>query len=185
MALTAKQERFCREYLVDLNATQAAIRAGYSEKTAREQAHALLTKLHIQERVQSLQNEVAKKIDVTVERVLAEYAKIAFFDPSKVFKTTKAGDPMIDTSQMEGDDWAGISSVQCEDYLDGRGEDAREVRKVKVTLADKKGALDSLAKHLGMFKDKENSPATINVSIEAAGVLDKVYGDEETPETVN
>lgn len=181
MALTPKQDRFCREYLIDLNATQAAIRSGYSARTAESQGSTLLRNPKVSQRVQELQNKKAEKLDVTVDRVLAEYAKIAFFDPSKIFKSDKHGDPYIDVADMKGDDWSGVSSIQSEDYLDGRGEDAREVKKVKVTLADKKGALDSLAKHLGMFKDKESSPANINVSIEASGVLDKVYGNDEEP----
>lgn len=177
--LTDKQEKFCREYIVDLNATQAAIRAGYSEKTADQQGSRLLTNVKVAERIQELQNEAAERNDITVDRVLAEYAKIGFADPSKFFKATVGGDPYIDASEATEDDWAAVTSIQCEDFLDGRGEDVREVRKVKITLADKKGALDSIARHLGMFKDKDGSPAQVNINVAAQDTLDKVYSDEE------
>jgi len=70
--LTAKQQMFCREYLIDLNGTQAAIRAGYSEKTANEQAAALLAKPSIKEYVQSLMDARAAKIEITAEDVLGD-----------------------------------------------------------------------------------------------------------------
>lgn len=68
--LTAKQAMFCKEYLIDLNATQAAIRAGYSEKTANRIGHENLTKLDIQERIDKLMKERANKVDISSESVL-------------------------------------------------------------------------------------------------------------------
>ena len=68
--LTAKQEMFCREYLVDLNATQAAIRAGYSEKTAKEIGCENLTKPNIQEYIQAQMNKRAERVEITADYVL-------------------------------------------------------------------------------------------------------------------
>ncbi len=68
--LTPKQERFCHEYMVDLNATQAAIRAGYSEKTAQEQGSRLLSKVIVKTRISELQAEVAARTDVTIDDVI-------------------------------------------------------------------------------------------------------------------
>jgi phage terminase small subunit len=96
--------------------------------------------------------------------VLAEYAKIAFFDPSRIFRVGADGDPFIDFSDATKDDWAAVTSVQSEDYLDGRGDDARQVRKVKVTLSDKKSALDSVAKHLGMFTEKVEHSGEVGIA---------------------
>ena len=76
--LTPKQERFCEEYLIDLNATQAAIRAGYSEKTAREQAAQNLSKLNIQEKIAELKAERSKRTEITQDRVIKELAAMAF-----------------------------------------------------------------------------------------------------------
>lgn len=72
MALNAKQERFCQEYLVDLNATQAAIRAGYSSKTARSVGNENLTKPDISSRIAELQAEVQKRCGITREAILRE-----------------------------------------------------------------------------------------------------------------
>ena len=70
--LTAKQERFCQEYVVDCNGTQAAIRAGYSEPTAQEQSSRLLSNVMVQQRVAELQKRVANKLEITAEKVLQE-----------------------------------------------------------------------------------------------------------------
>lgn len=75
--LTDKQARFCEEYLIDLNATQAAIRAGYSEKTAREQAAQNLSKLNIQEKIAELKAERAKRTEMTQDSVIQELAAVA------------------------------------------------------------------------------------------------------------
>lgn len=68
--LPPKQKTFCEEYVVDLNATQAAIRAGYSEKTAQEQSSRLLSNVIIQEYVQSLMDKRSEKTEITAEYVL-------------------------------------------------------------------------------------------------------------------
>ncbi len=70
--LTPKQDRFAEEYLVDLNATQAAIRAGYSENTAAEQGYQLLHKTLVQKRISDLQTEVRERTEVTVDSVIAK-----------------------------------------------------------------------------------------------------------------
>ena len=75
--LTDRQARFCEEYLIDLNATQAAIRAGYSEKTAREQAAQNLSKLNIQEKIVELKAERSKRTEITQDSVIQELAAVA------------------------------------------------------------------------------------------------------------
>jgi phage terminase small subunit len=68
--LTDKQEMFCKEYLVDLNATQAAIRAGYSETSATEQGYENMIKPHIVERIQELMNKRSEKVGINAEDIL-------------------------------------------------------------------------------------------------------------------
>src|SRR5436190_3999556 len=77
MALTAKQQRFCEEYLIDLNATQAAIRAGYSEKTAMEQGYQLLQKTSVQGSIQECQKKLSEKTELTTEWVLNRFRDIS------------------------------------------------------------------------------------------------------------
>ena len=76
--MTDKQARFCEEYMIDLNATQAAIRAGYSPKTANEQAARLLANVSIQNRIAQLQAEQSRRTGVSADRVVRELAKVAF-----------------------------------------------------------------------------------------------------------
>jgi phage terminase small subunit len=83
--LTPKQERFVEEYLVDLNATQAAIRAGYSEKTARFIGAENLTKPNVQRAIQKASSELTKKVGIDQERVLTEEKRIAFSDIRAIF----------------------------------------------------------------------------------------------------
>ena len=78
MALTPKQQRFCDEYLIDLNATQAAIRAGYSEKTAYRTGADNLRKPQIEEYIAKRQKELSRSTEITQERVIKELALIAF-----------------------------------------------------------------------------------------------------------
>jgi phage terminase small subunit len=75
--LTNKQEAFCQEYIIDLNATQAAIRAGYSEKTAKEQGCQNLTKLNVQERVQELLDQRTERTQIDADYVLSSLKQIA------------------------------------------------------------------------------------------------------------
>ena len=92
--LTPKQARFVEEYLVDLNATQAAIRAGYSEQTARSIGYENLTKPDIQQAIDEARGKQQQRTEITADRVLEEYAKIAFFDPRKLFTADGAIKPV-------------------------------------------------------------------------------------------
>ena len=78
MSLTNKQIRFCQEYIIDLNATQAAIRAGYSKSTARTIACENLTKPNIQQKLAELQAKVAKRNEVTVDMIINELKELGF-----------------------------------------------------------------------------------------------------------
>lgn len=76
--LTEKQKRFCEEYLIDLNATQSAIRSGYSVKTARQIAQRLLTNVDIQSYIQELREQQSKRTEITADKVLEELGSVAF-----------------------------------------------------------------------------------------------------------
>ena len=80
MRMTPKQTRFCEEYLVDLNATQAAVRAGYSPRTANQIASQNLAKLKIQHTIMELRQQITERTQVTIDRVLKRLAEIAFND---------------------------------------------------------------------------------------------------------
>lgn len=141
--MTQKQKRFIEEYLIDLNATQAAIRAGYSLDTAKSIGSENLTKPDIQARIAKAMAERSRRTGVNADRVVMELAKIAFVNAKDVI------DP--DTATVKPDalpeDTAAIQSVKVKTF----GEDGLE-REVK--MADKLRALELLGRHLGMFKDK-------------------------------
>jgi len=92
LKLTAKQQRFCENYLIDLNATQAAIRAGYSKKTARSQGQRLLTNVDIQDQISNLQKEARKTTEITREEVLSTLAAIMRAKLPDYFKDGKKMD---------------------------------------------------------------------------------------------
>ena len=111
-ALSPKQERFVAEYLVDLNAAQAAIRAGYSPKTAKEQGARLLTNVHIQKAVQERRQQHQANTGLTAERVLLEAMRLAFFDIRKL--TDAEGNP-IPINQLDDDTAAAVAGLDIED----------------------------------------------------------------------
>lgn len=150
MSLTPKQQRFVDEYLVDLNATQAAIRAGYSEKGAEVRGSELLRVRKVAEAIAEGKQKRADRLEITQDRVLQELARIAFFDPRKLF--TAAGNP-IDIADLDDETAAVIAGLDIVVERTDEGRDGfSSVRKYKI--ADKLGALQAAMRHLGMFKDK-------------------------------
>ncbi|WP_259666678.1 terminase small subunit [Rhizobium bangladeshense] len=164
-ALTDKQARFVAEYLVDLNATQAAIRAGYSRTTAQQQGSRLLLNVVVKAAIAERQEKVAAKLEITQEMIVAELAKIGFANMLDYVSIGADGDPFVSLGGMTRDQAAAVAEVTVEDFKDGRGEDARDVRKIKFKLHDKKAALVDLGKHLGMFKDQVEHTGNITVEV--------------------
>lgn len=156
--LSDKQRRFCEEYLVDHNATQAAIRAGYSQKTARIQASKLLTKANIQDYLQSKVKVLMNSLEITQERILQEYARIAFFDPRRLRGTDGRA---FELHQLDDDTAAAIAGVEEFAEFDEDGQQTGITKKIKI--ASKISALDALARIEGMFKDNLdiNLPVTV------------------------
>lgn len=159
MALNDKQRRFVEEYLIDLNATQAAIRAGYSEKTGYSHGQRMLKNVEIQNAIQEAQKKLSERTQITQERVLAEYAKIAFLDPRKLFNDDGQIKPI---SELDDDVAAAIGGIDVI-VSPSDGEDKEPDFTKKIKLIDKKGALDSIARHLGMFKDKVELSGLIGI----------------------
>ena len=140
--MTKKQKRFIEEYLIDLNATQAAIRAGYSPKTAKDIGCENLAKPNISDAIDKAMAERSRRTGINQDRILLELARIG------LAKITDVVDP--DTGKLlpnaSEDDLACIQSIKIKPNEFGT---EREVK-----LYDKKSALVDLGKHLGMFKDK-------------------------------
>lgn len=160
--LNDKQERFCREYVIDLNGKQAAIRAGYSEVTAEVQASRLLSIAKVQERVKQLQDEIGKRLDLTADMVVAELKALGFYSVQDLL-TEDNGIESI--KQLDREKAKPIVGVKVTERYVGSGENAEKIVSTEVKLADKRAALVDLGKHLGIF-EKDNSqkvpPITLN-----------------------
>lgn len=167
--MAAKQQRFVEEYLVDLNATQAAIRAGYSAKTAYSQGDRLLRHVEVAAAIRAARDKLSEKAAITAERVIEELALIGFANMADYLRVTSDGDPFIDLSTMTREQAAALTEATVEDFKEGRGEDARDVRRVKIKIGDKIAALDRIGKHLGMFRDKLD----VTVKSDIADVIEK------------
>lgn len=150
--LTDRQERFCIEYLIDLNASQSAIRAGYSEKTAGSIGSENLKKPEIQKRIQELKAQRSESTGITAERVLIEAARLAFFDIRKLYNENGG---LKSVTELDDDTAAAISSLEI--VTTGDKDDVLYVNKYK--LSDKNVALERLFKHLGLY-ERDNEQKT-------------------------
>lgn len=152
--LTDKQKKFVEEYLIDLNATQSAIRAGYSPKTANEQGARLLANVSIQEAISKAMAERSRRTGINQDRIVQELARIAFV------KITDIVDPdgEINTNASD-DDLACIESYKVEDSDSVNGSSSKR----EVKLASKIKALELLGKHVGMWNDKIQVDVSIPV----------------------
>lgn len=146
--LTPKQDMFVREYLVDLNATQAAIRAGYSAKTAEEQGYQLLRKTSVQSAIQAGMDKRAVSVDISATRVLNEIAKLAFFDPRKLLNDD--GTPKR-IHELDDETAAAVAGI---DIVTKGNDDLGYADILKIKLADKSKNLELLGRHLKLFTDK-------------------------------
>lgn len=158
MALTPKQQRFVDEYLIDLNATQAAIRAGYSKKTADQQASRLLTNVKVSRYLAERRQALQGRIEITQDMVLLELAKIGFSDIRKVVRWGETQVRMVDGEDDGPEDmvpYHGLALIDSTEIDDSTAGAIAEVSQgkdgLKVKLHDKKGALVDIGRHLGMF----------------------------------
>lgn len=174
--LTPKQQQFCVEYLSDLNATKAAERAGYSPKTAAEQASRLLTKVKVQSEIAALRDSRAAASTVTVQRVLREFGRIGFADPRRLLDEHGNPKPL---HELDDDIAAAIASVELETVTKPgpRGKQVITTRLAKVRLVPKNPALESIAKHLGMFNPElaPGIPAGVGPAVPRLGDIMAVW----------
>lgn len=164
--MTDKRKRFCEEYMIDLNGKAAAIRAGYSARSAAEIASELLNDVpEVREYLDQLMAERSKRTGYNAERVLDELAKIAFVNPADVvdLKTAKV------KPNASREDLAAISSIKRKTVSGKMQSEENEVR-----FQDKNQALGMFLKHLGVDNKK--------ISVQAGADGFKIvfdYGDDE------
>jgi phage terminase small subunit len=168
-------QRFVDEYLIDFNGTQAAIRAGYSETSARSTAAELLTYPDIQTEISNRVQKQSEKLGITAERILLEASRIAFANIEDLLRIGEDGTAFIDLSKATREQMAAVSVVETEEKLErtGRGRDDFEnIRKIKLRMNDKLAALTLLARHQKLLTD--NLVVDGDLKLEVEDVKDKL-----------
>ncbi len=160
-------EQFSQTYFATNSPTESALVANYSKKTARTQGSKLLTRVDIAGRIAYLQGELAKKSGVTAQRVIDEYAKIAF---ANIQDLLLEANHIRDISQVPREIAAAVSSVTVDVRHDSgpveKGKSRGYVEKVKFTMHSKPQALDALGKHYGIFgADNDQSRTQVAIQI--------------------
>lgn len=165
--MTKKQKLFVEEYLIDLNATQAAIRAGYSPETAGSIGSENLKKPEIRARIDKAMAERSKRTGISQDRVLLELAKIGFANIKDVVDP-KTAEVLPDAKEED------LACIQSLKVKPGEFGTEREVK-----MYDKKGALVDLGRHLGMFKDKVEVSGLENEKSKLDDLIDQMRGDTD------
>lgn len=151
---TDKEEAFIREFPKDNNGTKAAIRAGYSEKSAKNTAAKLMAKSAIREEIDKKKMTAAERCGISLDRVLLEYKRLGFFDARKMYDSEGNLKSIHD---IDDDTAAAIAGISAEELFEGRGENREHIGTIKhVRIFEKKAALTDLMKHLGGF-EKDNA----------------------------
>jgi phage terminase small subunit len=156
--LNERERAFVREYLVDLNATQAAIRAGYSPRSAKTTGNRMLTKADIQEAIAAANKQRVERVELKADDVIRELMLIAFGDLGRAFG--EAG-RLLALGEMDADVRRTIASIEV-DELGGEAAGVGFTRKVKTW--DKLRALEMLGRHLQLFIDKTEVSGEVTVS---------------------
>lgn len=170
--LTAKQQRFVDEYLIDLNATQAAIRAGYSPDTAMEQGYQLLQKTSVSNAISQAMAHRSRRTGITQDRVLRELAKVAFVNANDVIDQDSA---TVRPDAVE-EDLACIQSVKVKISESKMGSSSER----EIKLYDKMKALEMLGRHLGLFdkRGQDSSNGEKNNLLEAIAATEEIDTDD-------
>jgi len=169
--VTKKQKRFVEEYLIDLNATQAAIRAGYSPKAAYSIGSENLRKPEIRACIEKAMAERSKRTGINQDRIIIELAKIGLLNPKNLINFDEA----TVKEEATEEDLAAISSIRVKRFptKDGEGVE-REVK-----MYDKTKALELLGRHFGMFKDKVEVSGLEEEKKKLDDILQQIRGDEQ------
>lgn len=176
MALNDKQRLFAREYLVDRNATEAAIRAGYSKRSAYSTGHDLLKKPEIQAIISERTEKTFRKLEITAESVLTEIAKLAFVNMADFTVVDDKGNIRLNFSRVDDDRMAAVAEVTNEEFTYAN-EPNKTVRRTKFKHHDKHAALVTLARHLKLLTDVQEH----SVAEPLKALLEQISGNSFKP----
>jgi phage terminase small subunit len=188
--LTLKQEIFCRKYLECEGNAAEAFRQSYpvakwSPNAIYVQCCRLMQRPNIRLRINNLTQEAARAASVTPERIIAEYARLAFQDSRKVFDDQGNLKPI---HELDDDTAAAIAGIEQEEIYSGNGEAREQIGRLKkIKLSDKRAALADLAKCMGMFIDRSEvsgpggGPIEIEIAARLAAGRARLAKREEVP----
>lgn len=161
MALTDKQEMFCREYLIDLNATQAAIRAGYSAKTANRTASENLSKPDVQSRIAELKAQRNDLVGINATYVLNRLVEIDQMDVLDILTSTGELKSVAEWPKVWRTTLSGLEVME----MASEGNTAALLKKIK--WPDKVKNLELLGKHISVqaFKEQVEQKVTATHNI--------------------
>lgn len=150
--LTKRQEVFVAEYLIDLNATRAAKQAGYSPQGAEVTGSKLLRNPKVSAVIAEKHGKRLEKLEISADRVLQELAKLAFFDPRKLFNSDGSPKQIL---ELDDDTAASVAGLEVNELFEGDGDQKHAYGLVKkIKIADKGHNLERLGRHLKLFTDK-------------------------------
>lgn len=152
------------EYLSDLNATAAARRAGYGHANASRIGPRMTQHPGIAAAILAAQAKVADRAEISIARVLNEFALVGFADIGDVLDFSGDALKLKPANQIPEHARRALSSVKVKRYMEGHGDDAREVELTEFKLWDKLSALEKIGRHLGAFP-KEGSNVNVNVAV--------------------
>lgn len=150
---TGNPEKFAREYIIDLNGLQAAIRAGYAEKSAHVQASRLLRNDKVKTLIAELTEKKFNKLDISAERILQELARLAFVDIRNLFDANGGLKPITELDEDTARAIAGIDHEKLFEHF-GKGQAKHVGTTAKIKLADKTRALQLLGQYRKLFTEK-------------------------------
>ena len=171
--LKPKREAFSHEYLIDLNKTQAALRAGYSPKTAYSIGHELLKIPEVQDRIAHLATIKEKRANKSADDVIKELERVGFSQIGDIIEWNQSGMAFLkDSDELDPDAMAAIESVSVTEEQSGGDKNSRMVLKSKVKLHSKMAALTQLAKHHGLVGDQDQR-GDVNIQVNVVNYADK------------
>jgi phage terminase small subunit len=178
--LSPKQQRFVEEYLIDLNATQAAIRAGYSEKTAQPASSRLLSNVMVQAAIQEAMRARSERTQITADSVLKELALVGFSSIGNVLDFSGQMVRLRAAKDISEEAQRALASMKVKRHVESNGDDAKEVEILEFRMCDKISALEKLGRHLKLFTDVHEHQGAISANVQTdKEFLDAVLADPE------
>ena len=171
---TPRQMRFVLEYCVSLNSTSAAIAAGYSEKSAMAQGCQLMKNPKVAAEIAKRMGKVYGKLEINAEKVLNEIARLAFFDPRKLFESD--GGPK-QLHELDDDTAMAVAGFEFIELFEGTGDQKHAYGLLKkYKLTDKRASLELLGKYLKLFTDRTELTGKDGGPIQVRGLNDFYAG---------